>query len=316
MLDDVLNLDGRVKSQFGKLIVHRINDATGVSGAVQEIRVTKGNVLGARRHLLTNVVQHDINRHSAEASIVNRYYRAVTAQMLAATCRLGEPDYAGVSKGARAIYYRGGALSPLPATRKEVERVGTTRLLGAQASEGGLGEALPLSKRWRAVHFACHGLVDADRPMLSSLALSRAGDGDGFLTALEILRTEIPADLAVLSACETGKGEIVQGEGIVGFTRAFMFAGTARVICSLWKVDDEATQALMIKFYELWNPQAKPGDPERPKGVEGSRPKGLGAAEALQKAQQYVRDFRDENGKQKWKHPYYWGAWVLWGLPN
>ena len=100
---------------------------------------------------------------------------------------------------------------------------------------------------------------------------------------------EIPSDLAVLSACETGKSKIVKGEGIVGLTRAFMFAGAPRVICSLWKVDDEATQALMIKFYELWT-----GD--------------VGAAEALKQAQAFVR------GQEKWKHPYYWAAWVLWGL--
>ena len=109
---------------------------------------------------------------------------------------------------------------------------------------------------------------------------------------------EIPADLAVLSACETGKGKVVKGEGIVGLTRAFMFAGSPRVICSLWKVDDDATKALMIKFYELWNPK------------DG---KGLGTAAALKKAQAFIRD---HPGHPKWKHPYYWAAWVLWGLPD
>ena len=116
--------------------------------------------------------------------------------------------------------------------------------------------------------------------------------------ALEILRMKIPADLVVMSACETWKGKIYKTEGIVGLTRAFMFAGAPRVICSLWKVDDEVTQALMIKFYELWNPK------------DGK--KGPGAAAALKKAQAFVRDH--ENGK--WKHPYYWAAWVLWGLPD
>jgi CHAT domain-containing protein len=75
-------------------------------------------------------------------------------------------------------------------------------------------------------------------------------------------------------------------------------------------VDDEATQALMIEFYRLWNPQAKPGDPKRPKGVEGAGRKGLGAAAALKQAQAFIC------GHNKWKHPYYWAAWVLWGLPN
>ena len=115
------------------------------------------------------------------------------------------------------------------------------------------------------------------------------------MTCLEILRVQIPSDLVVLSACQSAQGRIYRSEGIVGLTRAFMYAGAPRVLCSLWKVDDEATQALMIKFYELWHP--KTGE-------------GLGAAEALKKAQEHVRS------RPKWKHPYYWGAWVLWGLPE
>ena len=131
--------------------------------------------------------------------------------------------------------------------------------------------------------------------MLSSLALSGADGGDGFLTALEVLRMDMPADLAVLSACETGRGKIVKGEGIVGLTRAFMYAGAPRVLCSLWKVDDEATQALMLEFYKQWSP--KTGD-------------GLSAAAALAKAQAHVR------AQKQWAHPYYWSAFVLWGLPE
>ena len=174
--------------------------------------------------------------------------------------------------------------------------MGDVVLLGAEASEPGFAAALGREKRWRAAHFACHGLVKPEKPTLSSLALARAGDSDGFLTCLEVLRMQIPADLAVLSACETAKGEIVQGEGIVGLTRAFMYAGAPRVLCSLWKVDDEATKALMVKFYELWNP--KDGKP------------GLPTAEALKQAQEFVKS------QKKWEHPYYWAAWVLWGLPS
>ncbi len=132
--------------------------------------------------------------------------------------------------------------------------------------------------------------------MLSALALTADEENDGFLTALEIFRMKIPADLVVMSACETGKGKIYKTEGIVGLTRAFMIAGAPRVLCSLWKVDDEATQALMIKFYELWNPK------------DGT--KGLGAAAALKKAQAFIK------GHDKWKHPYYWAAWQLWGLAD
>jgi CHAT domain-containing protein len=144
------------------------------------------------------------------------------------------------------------------------------------------------------VHFACHGLVRADQPQLSSLALTPDDHNDGFLTVLEVFRMRIPADLVVLSACETAKGRIYKAEGVIGFTRAFMLAGAPRVIVSLWKVDDEATRALMVKFYELWNP------------TDGS--KGLATATALKKAQEYVASH------EKWKHPYHWAAWQLWGL--
>jgi len=129
--------------------------------------------------------------------------------------------------------------------------------------------------------------------MLSSLALTPDEQSDGFLTMLEVYEMRIPADLVTLSACETARGRVVSAEGVVGFTRAFMLAGAPRVIVSLWKVDDEATRALMKEFYRLWNP----------KGGRG----GIPAAEALRKAQKHLRS------QEKWAHPYYWAAWQLWG---
>ena len=122
-----------------------------------------------------------------------------------------KPDPAAVK-----LYVRGGTLTPLPGTREEVQAVGDVVLLGEDANEAKFREAIAAQERWRAVHMACHGLVDPERPTLSSLALTRAGSEDGFLTAQEVLRMEIPADLAVLSACETARGKIVKGEGIVG----------------------------------------------------------------------------------------------------
>lgn len=194
-------------------------------------------------------------------------------------------------------YKAGGAMNlpRLHASRKEVETVADVRLLGVDATETALPTAIAAEERWRAVHFACHGLVDPEQPMLSSLALTPDAENDGYVRALDIFRMKIPADLVVLSACETAKGKIYRTEGIVGLTRAFMFAGSPRVLCSLWQVDDEATRALMVKFYELWNPD------------EGE---GIGAAAALKQAQEYVR------AQKRWAHPYYWAAWVLWGLPE
>ena len=88
----------------------------------------------------------------------------------------------------------------------------------------------------------------------------------------------------------------VKGEGVVGLTRAFMFAGAPRVIVSLWKVDDDATRALMTRFYALWNPR------------DGSKP--MATAEALAAAQAHVRS------QPGWSRPHFWAAWALWGLPN
>ena len=86
-------------------------------------------------------------------------------------------------------------------------------------------------------------------------------------------------------------------EGILGLAGAFMVAGAPRVLVSLWRVDDEATRALMVRFYELWNPEAGPE-------------KGLGAAAALEAAQAHVRE------QERWRHPYFWAGWTLWGAAD
>ena len=208
---------------------------------------------------------------------------------------LGDPDYGTRSEDRALTIYRGGRLLPLPNTREEASSVGDVVLLGAEATEAGLDAALAKEERWRSVHLACHGLVDTDRPLLSSLALTPTEDDDGFLTCLDVFRMDVPADLVVLSACETARGKVFKAEGIVGLARAFMYAGSPRVICSLWPVPDDATRALMTKFYELWSP------------ADGE---GLGAADALNQAQIFVRSH------EQWAHPHNWAAWVLWGLPK
>jgi len=190
---------------------------------------------------------------------------------------LGDPDYRG-------------RYPALPESGREAKAVGDVVRLGKTATAAGLREALATSARWRAVHFACHGLIDPARPVLSSLALSPGPDDDGHLRCLELFGMSIPADLVVLSACETAKGTVYQAEGVVGFVRAFMMAGAPRVIVSLWKVDDAATRALMEKFYALWKDSKMP------------------AATALKRAQAFVRS------QERWKHPYFWAAWQLWGL--
>jgi CHAT domain-containing protein len=103
------------------------------------------------------------------------------------------------------------------------------------------------------VHFATHGLFDSEHPERSALVLSLvdpAGNPQpGLLKMSDIFNLNLPADLIVLSACQSALGSNIRGEGLVGLTRAFMYAGGKRVVASLWKVDDLATAELMREFY-------------------------------------------------------------------
>ncbi|BAY23806.1 TPR repeat-containing protein [Calothrix sp. NIES-2100] len=107
--------------------------------------------------------------------------------------------------------------------------------------------------QYQIVHFATHGFFDTNNPKCSSVVLSlvdsKGNAEDGFLQIQDIFNLNLPAELVVLSACETGLGEQVKGEGLVGLTRGFMYAGSPRVAVSLWSVDDKGTAELMTKFY-------------------------------------------------------------------
>jgi CHAT domain-containing protein/Tfp pilus assembly protein PilF len=146
---------------------------------------------------------------------------------------------------------------------------------------------------YRIVHFATHGLLNSQHPELSGLALSlvdeRGRPQDGFLRLHEIFNLRLPAELVVLSACQTGLGKEVKGEGLVGLTRGFMYAGAARVVASLWRVDDTATAELMKLFYRRML-----RDRMRP-------------AAALREAQ--VEMWKRAPGRS----PFYWAGFVLQG---
>ena len=147
--------------------------------------------------------------------------------------------------------------------------------------------------KYRYVHLATHGVIDLEHPELSGIVLSMVDqDGkeqDGYVRLYEIYNLNLPAELVVLSACQTGVGKQIRGEGLIALTRGFMYAGAARVVASLWKVDDTATAALMAQFYkEMFTNGKKP-------------------AAALRAAQQYMSD------QKRWQSPYYWAGFVLQG---
>jgi CHAT domain-containing protein len=151
----------------------------------------------------------------------------------------------------------------------------------------------PNLAQYRMVHFATHGLLNNVHPELSGVVLSlfnqNGEDQDGFLRLHDIYNLNLPAELVVLSACETGLGKDVQGEGLVGLTRGFMYAGAKRVVVSLWNVNDSATAELMTKFYQQM--------------LE----KGVNPVAALRAAQLEMLK------TQAWKAPYYWAAFVVQG---
>lgn len=148
-------------------------------------------------------------------------------------------------------------------------------------------------REYRVVHFATHALFDEEHPDRSGIVLSMVDKNgnrqDGHLWLSDIYNLKLPVDLVVLSACQTGLGKDVKGEGLIGLTRGFMYAGASGVVASLWKVDDEATAELMKHFYN------------------GMFEKGLTPAAALREAQLELRK------QKRWQEPYYWAGFVIQG---
>jgi CHAT domain-containing protein len=149
----------------------------------------------------------------------------------------------------------------LPSTRDEANAVGRIASaarapadiwLDLEASEANLtGRDM---RRYRVIHFATHGLLDAERPQFTGLVLSLVGEtkSDGFLRVGEVFNFRLGSPLVMLSACETGLGRERRGEGVIGLTRAFMYAGAPTVGVSLWSVADQSTALLMGDFYKAF----------------------------------------------------------------
>jgi tetratricopeptide (TPR) repeat protein len=207
---------------------------------------------------------------------------------------IGDPVYTQNEDGrALSVWAGGGQLNALPETAREVEEStgpGDVRLLRESATEAGFARALASRPHWRAVTLSCHGLVNDRNPALSALALTPAPPDDGFLTALEVYALDIPADLVVLSACETARDRAAGGEGVQGLVRAFLLAGAPRVLASLWRIDDAAAREFVVAFHWAF---------DRP---------GATTAGALRSAREEVRSRRP--------HPADWAGWVLWGRPD
>jgi CHAT domain-containing protein len=186
----------------------------------------------------------------------------------------------------------------LPASRREADAISAlappvARLEALDFAANRATATDPVLADYRFVHFATHGFLDSQHPELSGIMLSmfdeEGNPQDGFLRAHEVFNLKLNADVVVLSACQTGLGKDVKGEGLVGLTRGFMYAGTPRVVVSLWSVNDVATAELMTHFY---------------RGMLGNK---LRPARALQAAQ--VSMLSDK----RYAAPFYWAAFTLQG---
>lgn len=159
---------------------------------------------------------------------------------------------------------------PLPNTRVEAEKilalVPPDKRSASCAFAANYGRVMQPQKdrldQYRIVHFATHGFVNESKPQFSGLVLSlidsKRKPQNGFLRLHDIFNLRLAADLVVLSACETGLGKDIRGEGLVGLTRGFMYAGSRRVVTSLWNVNDKSTANLMAEFYRGMLQQKQP----------------------------------------------------------
>jgi CHAT domain-containing protein len=180
-------------------------------------------------------------------------------------------------------------LSSLPGAEKEAsviqklfDREHVTYLTQAEANEEAIRQAI---KDSNIIHLATHGLAFEDHPMNSLIVVA---GGEGYVTARTIRAWEMPADLVVLSACQTALGRLAETEGVIGLSRSFFIAGARTVVVSLWSVDDNATAKLMEYFYQLLF-------------TGKSVPAAMRAAQLKLKSQ------------PQYAHPFYWAGFVVVG---
>jgi len=192
--------------------------------------------------------------------------------------------------------YRDFKLNPLEYSRSEVEKISNLyssnkqKLLFGDAAREEEIKSENLTS-YKKLHFSTHGILDEQLPARSAIVLTLDDDPaeDGYLQMHEIFNLNLNADLVVLSACQTGLGKLVKGEGIIGISRAFFYAGASSILVSLWYVDDKSTAQFMVNFYQ--NLEA-----------------GMSKSKAIQKAKlQFILRLERES------HPFYWAPFVLTG---
>ncbi len=192
----------------------------------------------------------------------------------------------------------GGTLTRLKGTAEEIEAIhsmcekaGARHQIYLRMDASEENAKSPEMTRYSYIHFSTHGIL---QPGFQAIALSQipSDKEDGFLTIGEIMNTRFNARLVVLSACETGLGDVSNAEGVTGLTRAVMYAGSPAALVSLWGVADEPTRDLMTLFYD------------------GLINKGLPKITALREAKISLLKDTKPGG---FTHPFFWSAFVMYG---
>jgi CHAT domain-containing protein/tetratricopeptide (TPR) repeat protein len=266
-------------------------------------------------------------------------------QNLNNVCLAGYPDYNMTSDKILSLVTRGAQtkieklpgltrselFAELPGTKQEVESIseiltGSGFSVQSLLGENALEESIKALNQPGILHIATHGYFHSDtskniNPLLfSGLLLSGANKTlsgqqndqveDGILTAYEAMNLNLDnTDLVLLSACETGLGEIINGEGVYGLQRAFKIAGAKSIIMSLWKVDDDATQELMVSFYKHWLGPTQPS----PEGRVNASKTSLQGNSVVPGRLRSAFLAAQKELKAKYPDPYYWGAFVMVG---
>jgi CHAT domain-containing protein len=196
--------------------------------------------------------------------------------------------------------HRDEGLAPLPDAEREVIALRalydrrSTIYVRAEARED---QAKAEMGKYGVLHFATHGILDSTSPMYSHIVLStdEKSPDDGLLEAWEIMRLKLKADLAVLSACDTGRGKTDAGEGVIGMSWAFFVAGCPTTVVTQWKVDSASTADLMIEFHRNLVRSTK------------TRQQGWRKAQALRDAMVNVMK------NPQYRDPFYWAGFVVVG---
>jgi len=191
----------------------------------------------------------------------------------------------------------------LPSTEVEARQIqsiysGVDLITRNDATETAIKNVMP---QYQILHFSTHGFVDSTFGAFSglALALSKEAVDDGRLMGYEIIDSGLDCDLVTMSACETGQGRIVEGEGVLGLPRLFLGAGAKSVLMSLWKVHDRFAADFMPKFYRGYLIDKK------------------SKSEALGLAKRQVLDAKIKPGqKVYYQHPFYWATFTLFGDPG